>query len=327
MNGEQPRIEIFAPFGVAFEWMKTVLFRPFDFVKWLTIAFAAFLAGSWGGSFNPGRFGRIFSGDFKYHAKTYGDVPTDWQFPNWAIGLVIAGVVFAIILAFVFMWIAARGRFIYSDCVVRNRGAIVEPWREYRREGNSFFLFSLAVTAIIVAITLILVLAIVVPMGLFSHNNRAETGLGITLVLALIVLGLIWLVFMLFFALISQFMVPVMYRRRCAAREAFVDVAKLILNNPGPFILFVLFGIVLGIAVAVVGTLAACLTCCIGALPYVSAVLLLPAFVWLMSFKLLFLRQFGDQYDVWATTGFPQQPVVPPTEPPPAAPLPPPATA
>ena len=326
MNGTEPRIEIFAPFGVAFEWMKTVLFRPFDIVKWLTIAFAAFIAGSWGGNFNPGRFSRIFKGDWKYRYQTHSDVTSDWHFPEWAIGLVIAGVIFAIVLAIVLMWVAARGRFIYTDCVVRNRGAIAEPWREYRREGNSFFFFSLAIAAIIVGITGIFVLAILLPMGLFSHDRDAATGLGITLVLTLIVLGLIWLLFTLFFALVSQFMVPVMYRRRCTAREAFVDVAKLIFNNPGPFILFVLFGIVLAIAVAVVGTLAACLTCCIGGLPYISTVLLLPALVWLLAFKLLFLRQFGDPYDVWATVGFPQQPVAP-DEPPPAAPLPPPATA
>jgi hypothetical protein len=35
------------------------------------------------------------------------------------------------------MWVASRGRFIFTDCLVKQRGAIVEPWREFRREGNS----------------------------------------------------------------------------------------------------------------------------------------------------------------------------------------------
>ena len=106
------------------------------------------------------------------------------------------------------------------------------------------------------------------------------------------------------------------------AKDAFLDVARLVLNHPGPFVLLVLFGIVLAIAVGILGTVIACLTCCIGALPYISTVLLLPAIVWLLAFKLLFLRQFGDEYDVWATVGFP----APPDVAPPAPPLPPPIT-
>jgi hypothetical protein len=87
----------------------------------------------------------------------------------------------------------------------------------------------------------------------------------------------------------------------------------------------VLFAIVLAIGVGIIGTIISCLTCCIGGLPYVSTVLLLPAIVWLLGFKLLFLRQFGDQYDVWATVGgLPASPVAappgPPLSPPPIAP-------
>ena len=111
-------------------------------------------------------------------------------------------------------------------------------------------------------------------------------------------------------------MVPVMYRRRCLAKEAFLDVSKLVLANPGPFLLFVLFGIALFIALAVVGSIIACVTCCIGGLPYISTVILLPGIVWLAAYKLLFIRQFGDAYDVWATIAAPVQA---------AEPLPPPA--
>jgi hypothetical protein len=51
-------------------------------------------------------------------------------------------------------------------------------------------------------------------------------------------------------------------------------------------------------------------------LPYVSTVLLLPALVWLAAYKLLFLRQFGDAYDVWAGAVAPPQPLPPPPNPP-----------
>jgi hypothetical protein len=118
-------------------------------------------------------------------------------------------------------------------------------------------------------------------------------------------------------------MIPVMYRRRCKAAEAFWDVSKLVLARPGPFILFALFGLVLMVALGIAGTVITCLTCCIAGLPYVSSVVFLPAFVWLLAFKLLFLRQFGSQYDVWAVAGDQEVPAadVPPVQPlPPAGP-------
>ena len=43
-----------------------------------------------------------------------------------------------------------------------------------------------------------------------------------------------------------------------------------------------------------------CATCCIAAIPYVGTVILLPIPVTLGAFSLLFLRQFGPDYDVWA---------------------------
>jgi hypothetical protein len=297
--------------------MVAMLFRPFDVGRWLTIAFAAFLAGSiGGGGGNFGRLGRFGEGDWKYSATTHGNMAVDWS--TWIIALVIFGVLIAVVLVAVLMWVSSRGRFIFTDCVVKNRAAIVEPWREFRREGNSYFLFSLALGFGLVVLTIILVAAIAVPLGLFSHRPHAAAGVGFGVV-ALIIFGLIWLICVLLFALISHFMVPVMYRRRCLAQEAFLDVTKLIFANPVPFVLFVLFGIALAMALAVIGTLVACMTCCIGGLPYISTVLLLPAIVWLAAFKLLFLRQFGDAYDVWATPVV-ATPLTEPGIPPPIAP-------
>src|SRR5580765_2365228 len=101
-------------------------------------------------------------------------------------------------------------------------------------------------------------------------------------------------------ALIANFMTPVMYRRRCRAYEAFRTVIKLIAARPGEILLYCLFLIVLALASAIVGCLVTCATCCIAAIPYIGTVILLPVFVLLRSLSLLFLRQFGSDYDVWA---------------------------
>jgi hypothetical protein len=88
--------------------------------------------------------------------------------------------------------------------------------------------------------------------------------------------------------------------------------------------LYCLFWIVLALASAMVGCVAACATCCIVAIPYVGTVILLPVFVLLRSFSLLFLRQFGPEYDVWTTSMPPEfAPVllpIPAARPPPSSP-------
>jgi hypothetical protein len=315
MNGDQPKIEIFQPFGAAFELMKKILFQPFDFAKWLVIGFAAFLSGSWGGGLQP----RLPSGgNWNFKSTSYHNTAISDSLPPWLLPFIFVIVAVIIVLALVFMWIAARGRFIFMDCVVKNRAAIVAPWTDYRREGNSFFLFSIVVMFLALVIMAALALLVAVPLGLFS-GGKVTTGLGITAICAIALLVLVWIGFAIIFAVVTQFMVPVMYRRRCLAREAFFDVWKLIRTRPVPFVLFVLFGIVLGLAFVVACTIVSCLTCCIAAFPYISSVVFLPAFVWLLGFKLLFLRQFGPEYDVWATVEIaaPALPTELPSTPPP----------
>jgi hypothetical protein len=315
MNEEQPKIEIFEPFGAAFEMMKKILFQPFDFAKWCVLGFAAFLSGSWGSNF---RFHIPGKGDWNFRSTSFSSTGASESMPSWLLPLIIALVTIGLIVGLVVMWVVSRGRFIFTDCVVKNRAAIAAPWREYRREGNSFFLFSLAVTFLSILLAAATIFLIVLPLGLFS-DWKWTGGVGATAVITLVFVGLVWLAFGIFFALVSQFMVPIMYRRRCLAREAFVDGAKLVFSRPGPIVLFVLFGMVLGLALVVISTIATCVTCCIAGLPYVSSVVLLPAFVWLLAFKLLFLRQFGPEYDVWATADLPPlaSPPAPPSTPPP----------
>jgi len=318
MNGTPPQIQIIAPFTAALDWMKMMLFRPFDLVKWLIVAFAAFLAGNFGGSFGYNRSWGVSDWKYSFRRHSVTSAGGNWDIEPWLIALIVGIGLFALILGIVWAWVSARGRFMFTDCIVKNRGAIAEPWHEYRREGNSYFLFSLVVGFCALVVFAIIGLCMWLLFGgMFEGDDSA--GPSVLFVVVAAVLVLFWVVLSLLFAVVSSFMVPVMYRRRCMAREAFFDVAKLIAANPGPFFLFVLFGIALFIALGIIGTVIACVTCCVGALPYVSTVILLPAIVWLGAYKLLFIRQFGDAYDVWAT-------VAPPPPPPAAEPLPPPAT-
>lgn len=276
--------------------MKKILFQPFDFKKWLVIGFAAFLSGHFGGggfNFPLGNWGQ-------HPASQNLNAPDFEEWKPWLIIIIPIAIALILILIVLFTWLRARGNFIFTDCIARNRAAIVEPWREYRKEGNSYFLFLFAVAFGFMVLFGLTALIIFVPLGLFDQGRSSDAMTPIFIVL-LIVLFIFWLCFAILFGLISYFMVPVMYIRRCRALDAFREVFNLVVSNVGPFILFCLFGFCLLLGAAMVSGIATCATCCLALLPYVGTVILLPVFVCLRAFGLCFIRQFGPDYDVWST--------------------------
>ena len=56
-------------------------------------------------------------------------------------------------------------------------------------------------------------------------------------------------------------------------------------------------------------------TCCIALIPYLGTVIMLPIFVCLRTFGLRFIRQFGSDYDLWASI-VEAPPAAPPIPPP-----------
>lgn len=293
MNGTEAKIEIFKPFGDAFELMKRILFHPFDFKKWLVIGFAAWLAnlagGGGGGNFN---YPNNRHEETRKLNETIGQIPH----PVLITGICIL-VCFILVIIVVVAWLRARGRFIFIDCVVRNRAAIVEPWKGFRAEGNSFFLFSLLAALVVTAVIVITGLVSIVPFipwhGQAQPSVAFWVGLALTMFVA-ICLTCVW-------GLAAQLMVPIMYRQRCRARVAFARAVGLVSSHPGPILLYVLFLLLLVVAVVLISCAVTCATCCIAAIPYVGSVILLPISVTLVAFSLMFLRQFGSDYDVWAS--------------------------
>jgi hypothetical protein len=295
MNGTEPNIEIFKPFGKAFELMKKILFQPFDLKKWFVIGFAAWLA-------NLGRGGN-FSYQFNSREEVQKINEAISQIPHPILVLGVSLLIFFVLaLIVVFVWLRARGGFVFIDCIVKNRGAIAEPWREFRKEGNSYFFFSLVVAFVFIILAALLALPLIILAikgRYYLHLHR--DGLDVYVILAIAAWVFVILLMIIAWALVASFMVPVMYRRRCRAYEAFCATWALIAAHPGEILLYCLFLIVLAIATGLISCLAICATCCIAALPYIGTVILLPVFVLFRSFSLVFLRQFGADYDVWVS--------------------------
>jgi len=236
MNGTEPKIEIFKPFGEAFELTKKILFQPFDLKKWLVIGFAAWLAnlGGGGGGFN-----------YRYNQRE------EMQKVNEALSqiphsLLVTGicvlVCFVLVLIVLFAWLRARGCFMFIECIAKNRGAIAEPWRDFRNEGNSYFLFSLLVGFAFLIFAALLSFPFTLPIirGVtFLHIH------DVYLISTIAAWAFVVILLVLAWSLIANFMVPVMYRQRCRALTAFGIVVRLITAYPGEILLYCLFLIVL----------------------------------------------------------------------------------
>ena len=231
-------------------------------------------------------------------------------------------VVVLLVLLILWLWIVARGRFVFIDCLVRNRAVIAEPWREFRQEGNRFFIF-LIVLMLISLVLVALFGGLIFGLLVLWRNYRVSNVPALFVVVP--IAAFVWVAFAVVVNLIIYFMPPVMYARRCSPVDAARAVLQLIFDDPAPFILFILFMIALWIGWIMLGCFVTCATCCLASLPYLGTVIVLPVPVLFRSFSLLFLRQFGPEWDVWAKIPAPAATTVPPdqtvmpTAPPPAA--------
>jgi hypothetical protein len=180
--------------------------------------------------------------------------------------------------------------------------------------GTAIFFFSLLVGLVFLIFAAVLSCPFMLPIvrGVtFLHIHDAY------LLSTIAAWAFVVILLLLAWSLIANFMVPVMYRQRCGASKAFGIVVRLLTAYPGEILLYCLFLIVLALATAIVACAATCSTCFIAAIPYIVMVILLLVFVLFYAFSLLFLRQFGSDYDVWATLMPPE--FLPVLMPPPAA--------
>ena len=228
--------------------------------------------------------------------------------------------IFTIVLALVllFYWLGARGQFLLLDNIVRNRGLIGWPWTTYSRQANSFFLAYLAF-AFITFLIVVPIVAVGVIMALpfirlhhWPHGGEwiSFGGLGLVYLVLLVTVSLVFFIF-------REFGIPLMFRNGLMAFPAFKESIRLVGQHPGSVFVFVLLRMALALAVIILSIVACCF-CCIGAIPYIGTVAILPALIYVRCFTLDCLAQFGPQYDVWTVDVPPVGPTTPsPLSPPP----------
>jgi hypothetical protein len=194
---------------------------------------------------------------------------------------------------------------------VRNRAAIVWPWKTYSRQGNSlclFYLLFLVVSFVLIIPMLIVAVVLVIP--LIQHQRWPEGGelvgfaaLGVLYFGLCLGMGFVVFVF-------RELGVPLMFRNGLGAYAAFLESLGLVKQHFLSIFLLVIIRIALFIALAVVSIMACCFTCCLVMVPYLGTVILLPALIYIRCFTLDCLAQFGPQYDVFTVDVAPVSPAV-----------------
>ncbi len=236
------------------------------------------------------------------------------------VGLLVMGVV-----SMVLAWIRARGRFLFLDALVHNRGAVVEPWQRLRPLGNSLFKFEILWASLVLPaylLVLVLVLGIVWPdvvhlvkvwpdRSALHWTGTLTAGVAVGGVLCL----LLTLVNIITLALLHEFVEPIMYASGQRVGPAWGLFFKQVL--PGHFwwiVLYFLLQLALGMVAGMAGLVLTCLTCCVfacvTAIPllgtYIAIAATLPLVVYLRALSVYMLEALAPQFTIF-----------PPNEPPP----------
>ncbi|MFH1476297.1 MAG: hypothetical protein ABIH24_02230 [Verrucomicrobiota bacterium] len=286
-------ISVVEPVGKALGTVRQVLFSPFNLIKWLGLGFTAWLASLTEG-YAP-NFNLAPSNTFNSPA---GQKALTWMQAHLAL-IISAGIGMAIVIlavTLVIAWTSCRGKFMFLDNVLNNRAEIQAPWRRFRSQGNSLFLFSICfgIAALAVLATISLLLLFVAWPDIGRHNFGINA-------LSAILLGALFLMSYIFVlgclqVFLNDFVVPLMILRACHVMTAWKVFFDLFKAHVGMFGLYLLFRFVLTLVISSVVMLTCCLLCCTVLIPYLGTVILLPLFVFWRSYSVHFLEQFGGTY-------------------------------
>lgn len=295
-------IEYIAPTKRAFERMKDILFRPFDFQKWFILGFSAWLAslGESGGS--SGGSGSDFESDDESASDIIGET-VNWIEENLILVMTIGIIIVLIIVAIsvIVLWVQSRGKFMFLDNVIHDRTRISEPWKEFKDIANSLFRWKL-VYGLIVAFAILSMAG----WGFYLcwPMVKAE-AFDMEVLPWLVTIGVIFTILITVLSYIStlleNFVIPLMHRDGLPTTVAWRKLLPLHREQAGAFVLFFLWMIVLGILTGLAVLALILATCCIAVIPliipYLGTVMMLPLYVFLRQVGPEFLKQFGEEFD------------------------------
>ncbi len=294
------RISVIDPIGQAIEHVRLMLFKPFDLSKWFIIGFCAWLA-------QLGQGGGGGGGNGWKNRNPGFDSIKDGLLAHLAVIIFVGAIVIPIIIIIllVLCWLRSRGQFMFVHCVAGNKAEVVAPWNKFARHGNSLFLFR-----IILGFIGFLIIGLPIAASIFAGFAVFATGFNLAAIIGLTGAIFVVVAVAILFALVAKFttdfVVPIMFLNTESSVAGWKQCLALINGNKAQMALYILFQIVICMAIAFISLticLIGCCCCCASILllvPYIGTVILLPLIAFKRAYSLFYLRQFGAQFDVFS---------------------------
>lgn len=282
------------PLNTAWKRTEGILFRAADLKKWLCLGFTAWLAGflEQAGS----HLGNAIPDD-----KLAGSLQslTAMGISVWA-AILCGALVVLTLFGGLFIWLGARGQFMFLDNVVANRSEVVRPWKAFRQRGNSLaWLYGWVFLGGMILFGALLLYALFYCWSDLRVGQMRPLAAyqPLLLVAGAAILCMFPVGIVMFF--FRELGVPLMYAADLQVGAALGRVWNLATEHPLDFLVYLIVRLVLGFLFTLIAVLLGCLTCCLGFIPYVSTVLTLPLRVFRTSYTLDCLAQWEPTLNFW----------------------------
>jgi hypothetical protein len=313
MTPEKPnRVSVIDPITPAINRAKIMLFKPFELRKWFVIGFCAWLAylGSGGGG---GGGGPYFNAPHKPHEQKAQiaegiNSTKEYILDNlyWVIPAVAIVAVVIIGIGLLTAWLNSRGKFMFLHCVAADKSEVKVPWHKFRKHGNSLFLFRVVLGIIsfaTVAVPVLGIILLIITMVTGTVPNAASIS-------GIVIFGLIIFVLSIVLFLVKKFtfdfVVPIMFLQTASCIAGWREFLTILSVNKARFALYLLFQIIIAIAIGAIISIGFCIGCCLCCasslllIPYIGTVLILPLLIFKRAYSLYYLQQFGPGFDVFS---------------------------
>ncbi len=280
MNGTFP--PLVAAYRRAGRGMQSVLFRPFDAVRWLKLGFASFL------SLLPSA-GLVF---FASAAVLPGGLAGWREHPALAPLLLFSlpvVLLLGLVIQLLFLYAGSRASFMTLHMLLAGDFSVAGSLGPYGRRAFSLFtgragLFLLGAAS--------LFFLLVIPAWMMADAWPGTAWMGVPL---LVLTGTVFLLALGFIeTIVSDFLAPLMWRRDLTLSQAWARFLPLFAARLPSFAAFYLAKLALGLAVALCLAAMGFFTCCLffllALLPVLGQALLQPVFVFFRLFSLAFLE-------------------------------------
>ncbi len=224
------------------------LFKPFRLGVWARLAVLGLLTAEFSGGGSGGRGVVSDHGSGGRGLSSLADIGVETLILGICLGLLV------LMLGLVLLYVSAVCRFILFDAVLRDRYRIREGFRRWRSAGWSYFLWQLALAAVVIVFLAVVVgipLLIAFTAGLFE-GSAWPVGLIVALVAVVLLLVIPFLIAVAVVSLFARdFVVPIMAMEDLRILEGWRSFLPRLRAESVAYLVYVLFKIVLAIASAI----------------------------------------------------------------------------